>query len=546
MKEIKRPNKPINEKIGEAVDKVIGIVNPQAGYRRAAFRRATGFVSGFRNRISAGSYRGAEKSRLRADWMPGAGSPDQDILPELQDLRDRSRDLNRNDGTATGITNTIVVNDIGTGIKPQSRIDKESLEITDAATIRFQKAAERVWEKWVPFADAGNRMDFYELQALVDRQVLENGEIILLPLMIKEVGRPYSLVFDLIEADRLATPMDLKSDKSIRDGVKIGDRGEPLSYWIRKTHPGEMKYRDFKKSTSFIEIPAKNKAGRINVIHLYHVLRPGQTRGVPFFAPVLTYFKDMADYLEAEIIAARIAACFSIFITKTGDASDVALARTSETNAAGQRLEYVEPGVIEHLAQGEDIHAFEPKRPGDNFDPFINRVLRIISAALNLPYEIVAKDFSQTNYSSARAALLEARRYFRMRQEWLAKKFCQPAWNMLLEEAWLRGELPAAGFYENFLDWTRARWITPGWSWVDPVKEVIASQKAVDMGISSLADEAAAQGKDYEEVLEQRAREEVKIKELEEKNGIIIKTRSGKADNITIVDNGGKDDEKDK
>jgi capsid protein len=144
----------------------------------------------------------------------------------------------------------------------------------------------------------------------------------------------------------------------------------------------------------------------------------------------------------------------------------------------------------------------------------VDRILRAISAALGLPYELVAKDFSKTNYSSARAALLEARRYFKVRQEWLAQKLCQPVWEMLLEEAYLRGELKANNFYDKRLDWVRARWIAPGWSWVDPLKEVKASKEAITGNISSLADEAAGQGKDWEEILEQRAREEQKRKEL--------------------------------
>ena len=144
----------------------------------------------------------------------------------------------------------------------------------------------------------------------------------------------------------------------------------------------------------------------------------------------------------------------------------------------------------------------------------MERILRAISSALGLPYELVAKDFSKTNYSSARAALLEARRYFRCRQEWLSRRLCQPAWDMLIEEAYLEGDLEAMDFYPKRFDWTRARWIAPGWGWVDPTKEVKASRESVDGLISTLADEAAALGRDWEEVLEQRAREEEKRKSL--------------------------------
>jgi lambda family phage portal protein len=167
----------------------------------------------------------------------------------------------------------------------------------------------------------------------------------------------------------------------------------------------------------------------------------------------------------------------------------------------------------------------------------VDRIFRAISTGLNLPYEIVAKDFSKTNYSSARAALLEARRYFMVRQAWLARKLCQPAWDMLQEEAFLKNQLPAGSFYEKKSDWCRARWIAPGWQWVDLVKEAKSSEMAIDIGISSLADEAASQGKDWEEVLEQRAREAVKVKELEDKYGVkILGSESGDVGSDDLVE----------
>ena len=127
---------------------------------------------------------------------------------------------------------------------------------------------------------------------------------------------------------------------------------------------------------------------------------------------------------------------------------------------------------------------------------------------------MVAKDFSKTNYSSARAALLEARRYFKMRQEWLSRKLCQPVWEMVLEEAYLKGELKADTFYEMKEYWTGASWIAPGWEWVDPLKEAQAAEVGLKNGIITYSDLYASEGKDWEESLEQRKREQDKIKEL--------------------------------
>jgi len=498
--------KTFSDRLSGGLDGLISFFSPRAGFKRSMFRQAIKLSDSF------GSYKGASRDRLRSSWIPGGGSADSDLLPELKDIRERSRDLNRNDAHASGITSTMTTNVVGSGIRPQSRIDKESLGMDESTASTFQKDAERVWKKWTSYADAGNRMDFYEIQELVDRQILENGEAIIIPMMLQDPDRPYSLALQIIESDRLDTPTGMQGDRSIRSGVKIGEKGEPVSYFIQKTHPGDIRYTK-QAERVFTEIPAKNEYGRRNVFHLYYVQRSGQTRGVPFFAPVLTYFKDLGEYAEAELVAARIAACFSLFITSEAS-MDVSAGGAYDRNPSGQLLESLEPGMIKHLMPGESITSFNPQRPGASFEPFVDRILKAISAALGLPYELVAKDFSKTNYSSARAALLEARRYFKMRQEWLARKLCQPIWEMVLEEAYLRGEISADTFYENKRYWTGASWIAPGWEWVDPLKEAQAAEVGLKNGIVTFSDIYAQEGKDWEESFEQRKREETKIKEL--------------------------------
>jgi lambda family phage portal protein len=142
------------------------------------------------------------------------------------------------------------------------------------------------------------------------------------------------------------------------------------------------------------------------------------------------------------------------------------------------------------------------------------RHLRSIGAALGLPYELVSKDFSQTNYSSARAALLEARRVFNRWQRYLIEHLCTHAYSMVIEEAWLRGEIPFREFDEHREALTASRWVPPTFGWVDPRKEVEAATLSIQTGLSSLAIEAAAQGRDWEQVLEQQAREKQLRQEL--------------------------------
>lgn len=506
LREVPRVTLTTMERAGAYLDAAISVVAPGWAMNRLKARTATKMLS---------SYRGAEKNRLRADWKALNGSADADLLPDLPTLRQRSRDLNRNDAHASAITGTVVANVVGTGLKPQSRPDREALGITDQQATDFSRRAERAWRRWVPMADSQNRMDFYEIQALVKRQIIENGEVFVLPLMLKnETGRRYRLALEIIEADRVETPPGHRGNANIRDGIELGERGEPIGYWIRRRHPGDVILGQSRPGQQeWVYYPAVNKAGRKNVLHLYAVKRPGQTRGEPFFAPVLAAFKDLADFMEAEIVAARVAACFAAFVTKK-DAYGAVEANPT-TDAAGNRLEGIEPGMIQYLQDGEEITFGDPKRPSGAFEPFVLAVLRSIGASLGLPLELVLKDFSRTNYSSARAAVLEARRFFKCDQMWLAQRLCLPCWEWLQEEAWLREDLPAVDLFgDQREDWLRASWIAPGWGWVDPVKEVNSSTLAIDGGLSTLADECAAQGRDWEDVMTQQKREQDRRKEL--------------------------------
>jgi lambda family phage portal protein len=507
--------KQVPKTFSDKVDDFIGVFSPFA----AARRRYSRFVL----QHMFGAYRGAENGRLRGTWTPGGGSADRDLLPELATLRDRSRDLVRNDGIASGAVDTISTNIIGSGIRPQSRLDRETLKISEDYADQLQKKIEKIWERWVPYADAGGRMNFYEIEELVERSRIINGEAIVIPLRLPESDRkrPYSFGLQVVEADRLNTPYDLFSDKNVRLGVQVGAYGEPLAYYIRTNHPGDINYTTKLSGNSinnFIKYPAFNDLGDPNIFHLYHVKRAGQTRGEPFFAPVINLFKDRFEYMEAEIVAARVAACFAVFIKKE-NASASSIYRSSET-ADGKRVEELSPAMVEYLNPGESIEPFNPNRPGGTFGLFMERILRDISSGLNIPYEILAKDFSKSNYSNTRAALLEARRFFMMQQRFISDKFGQPVLMALLEEAYLMGELPILDFYQNREAYVRSRWIAPGWQWVDPQNEVQAAVEGVNNNISTLAEETATQGQDWEDTLEQRARELKKIKELEEKYGI--------------------------
>jgi lambda family phage portal protein len=481
---------------------MINYFSPALGARRQAAKLQLDLMA---------DYRGADTSRLRNNWLLGRSNTTP-AASSLEMLRNRSRDLNRNDAVASGATDTMAINIVGRGLRPQSRLRADVLGLNEGQARELQRQAESIWQAWTPLADAGNRLSFDDLQFLALRKIVEDGEILALPVMAGEPWRPIQRAVELLEGDRLSPQMG-KSLTAMDTGIEAGARGEPLAYWISKVdypNQGVSAYNVGKAE----RVDARDNQGRPRVLHVFRTNRPGQLRGVPHFAPVLTYFKDLADYLDAELVAAKVAACLAVFVTRDDSQYAALAASTGVEPATNKRIQGIEPGLVTYLGLGENISVVDPKRGGETFSSFVEGILRMIGIAIGLPYELLAKDFSKTNYSSARASLLEGRRLFTTWRSWFAAQFCQPFWYLVLEEAYLRGLFKAPRFYEMRAEYTRAAWIGGGWGWVDPVKEVQASKLAIDYGLSTQAEEVAGQGRDWEEVFEQLKREQERADEL--------------------------------
>ncbi|MBF0410937.1 MAG: phage portal protein [Candidatus Riflebacteria bacterium] len=482
-------NEKTLKKFNNLVDKVVLAFSPKWALERKAYRHAFNTYRDF-----AGSSRTGNHS----DWIVGNGN----ITPttwELKELRNRSRDINRNEPIGAGITDTLNVNVVGSGLRFQSKIRAEVLGISESKAEEYRNQAETAITEFSKHADSANILTFEEIQWLAFRKIIEDGEIIALPGWATEPWRSYNRVLELVEADRLESKgMDIAG--SLEQGIELGSRGQPIRYHFKKPN-----------SQEFEIIDARDSYGRPKVLHIFPTKRPGQLRGIPFFAPVISYFRNLARYLDAEVVAARVTACLALIFTKKTNPNIAAQYNSFGTevsdNGKTSKLQEFKPGMVHYAAEDEEVVPFDPNRPGITFQPFVETSLRMIGAALGLPYELVLKDFSKTNYSSARAALLEGRRMFSFWRTWFVQKFNQPVSEFVLEEAFLKDLFNVRDFYTYRSEYCRGIWLGNGWGWVDPVKEVEASRLAIDSGLSTLAEENAAQGRDWQETLAQRKRE---------------------------------------
>lgn len=501
------------------VDKVVDTFSPVRGLRRrlALFkceeldrlRRSQARNEKF------GSYKGAGTSRVHHGWISPGGSADADLIDDLTELRQRSRDLVMNDPLATGLLQTLSDNIAGRGFQPTSMPAADSLLGVSAATIdAFRKAANAAWKRWAEGSpDSSDRQDWTGLAGLVNRTTLESGDSFTRHLMIPRRESPYELALEILEADRVATPTGMLSDPTLRGGVKIGQRGQPIGWWMLTKHPGNDTLT-FEGNDSFRFVRRWNKTGHQQMSQILYQLRPEQNRGLPAFSPCLGLFDHVGNYIQSEVVAARVAACISMVVTKKDPLSAARFRANDETD--DERLEDMEPGGIEYLSEGESIDLINPQRPGSTFDPFIVRLIRLICRGIGLPYEIGALDFSKSNYSNMRAAQVETRRTWQCRQLTLSR-WATGIWRRVIEEAWLAKDLPNVDLYANFDAWMGVLWTMPGWGWVDPEKEIAASIAAIEARLSTRRRETANwTGQHWEDVERELLLEELRKKQLME------------------------------
>ena len=465
------------------------------------------------------SYKGASLSAKELlSWRPLRHSADMELDGELSTLVARSRDLIRNNGIASGAIQTLVDNVVGNGLKLVSIPDHRILGLDIDYLKEWARKVESLWRIWSEsvYCDAARKLNFNSQTALIFRSVIENGEALALVLWRENSANPFATCFQLLEPDRLSNPDFKQNSEFLRDGIEINQYGEAENYWISKYYPNDYYYGQ--GANTWQKIAAQTPFGRKLILHVHHPERIGQNRGKPLFTSIMPLFKMLDHYERSELKASVVNAMIAAFIETPMDSESIAeMFGESVDDYLEKRKDWsvkLEGGSIIPVFPGDKVSAFTPSRPNSSYAAFVENVLRHIGTGLNIPLELLMKDFSKTNYSSARAALIEAWRFFNGRRSWIINYWAKPVFELWLEESVNRGLIEAPNFYEKKAAWCRCKWIGPGRGWVDPVKEAQASQIRMESGLSTLEDECASQGLDWEEVLMQRVRELKRMREL--------------------------------
>lgn len=456
-----------------------------------------------------------------ATWNPYRDHPDNEIASGRDTVTARARDLVRNNGYAAGAVRREVESVVGSTFRPSARPDWRALGIGREEAVEIGQQMDAAWREWADdprmLCDVTRVHGFGGLAGLGYLSYLLDGDAIAV-LHWEDSGWGWRTRVRIVDPDLLEQPWTVPDRRDLRGGIELDAHGAAVAYHFRRDHPYAL-YPGAEIGWDRIE--RETQWGRPQVVHFFDKARDGQTRGISRLATVIESLKMGDKYSRVELQAAVLGAILGLYVSSPlgpevvrdliDDGKFVALDDARRALIGENGLTF--GGVrIPVLPPGDSIESVSVNRPSGQFEAFTRAALRNIAAGMGTSYEQLAMDYSQTNYSSMRAALLEVWRGWTARRIAFGQRFCGSIRFAVIEEAVDSGRivLPAGapGFYEAPGAWLRAKWIGPGKGFVDPIKEVQAAALRVALGLSTMEDEAAElSGADYAENLAQIARE---------------------------------------
>ena len=450
------------------------------------------------------------KRAMRA-FIPNSGPPHEDIDRNNGTLRERARMLYMSTPLATSAIKTQRTHVVGPGLSLQATVNRELLGLSEEAAQAWQHHTEAEFHLWADSAancDALGMDSFDDLQQLALLSWLMSGDVFALIRHEEPTPlNPYGLRILLVEADRVCNPdstgstifssvMKIPEGKPgaghrVFDGVEVDKGGKVIAYHVCSTYPRYAFYDNEKAEWARV-VARGAKTDLPNILHIRSSERPGQYRGVPYLAPVIETLLQQRRYTESELMSAVIQSFFTAWIETETEGSLLPVNEVGDGQGGDQLSEdeneyEMGPGTVFHLKPNEKVVFGAPNIPTAGFEMFTKTLAKLVGSALELPYDVLVKEFN-SSYSASRGALMEAWEAFKMIRHWFVGDFNQPVYELWLSEAVARGRIKAPGFYLDPMirkAWCGANWIGPVQIALDPNKEAQAAVTMTSQGFKS-------------------------------------------------------------
>ena len=453
------------------------------------------------------AYRGAQIDRLTRDWIPYHRSGDDAIRGSWWLLTARIRDLLRNDPVIVASQRALVKHVIGGGIGSFAAVRLSRSELMD----EFNDESDDLFQEWCEEdADAEGKLSWSEMQRILFMETAGVGECLLVKRFDPNPKRIIPLCYQLVESEQLDyskdQPAGPNQNKIVR-GVEVDKDNRPVGYWLFEANPYDS-YAGFDRHSSFV--PASR------VIHMYMPDRPGQTRGISWYATIMQSLRDLDWYVGNELTAAAIGALLTVFIgredqTGQGTGFTGPSGESATADEHGNPLMRLGRGTVCSGRPGDKFEVIESSRPNRDAKPFIDLIQGLCGMGVGMSRLRLTGDYSQSSYTSARGAHLDDQAHFRVLQNFFGRQGPARVRRDFTEECALAGRFTTVSRKQYFAQQRRFNRITlqyPGREQLDPEMETLGSALRIYFGVSTQEAEAAARGLHWRHVVLQQQREQ--------------------------------------
>jgi len=420
---------------------------------------------------------------------------------------------------------------VGPRLMARATPDFDTLGITDKETQKkIRKSFEREFNNWAYdrrlLQDGEGHYDFGGMMWLALRNITgPDGECMGVIQYDEERAKLFNhrwaTFVTLLDPDRLETPPEQAANPNVHEGKVVDDHGRMIGFYVRKKHPSDptMTMGDM----SYTLVPRETREGRPVGFHWFVKSRASQLRGVSTLVTILKQTNMLDKFDDALLAAATINQVLATYIESPASTDVVSGMLAPAGGAANEwglfenKLNYYDKvkmrvggARIPILPPGDKITMSAVDRGTADPTMFRNGFLRQFASSLGLSYEQTAKNFSDANYSAARAALLDIWQGIMRLRFWFGQHVAGLVYEAVIEEAIkkLRTELPAGTLASRPFDEYRTAycaclWTGPGFPQIDPEKEAKAAKALIELKIESREEIIAQRGRDIEDVFDE-------------------------------------------
>jgi len=446
------------------------------------------------------------------NWRTFNGDNDERATLELPDLIAQSAALVRDTALGSGIVSCKTTYVIGDGLKPFANVDANALQMTPDQARALNTAIKQEWDIFAATTecDVHGQKNFYQLQDILYRTKMIQGNGLALLTNRKHIDSPYSTRIQVLDAALLSNPSLQHHTEKLIGGIEKDDFEQVIRYHFQERHFGTSIIGVKKQSFKWRAIDKYNKHTKLqNITHCFRAEQPGQLRGTPEVASIIYLLKKISEFTDSVVDSSILSAKLFMFV-QSSEGDQFTPGKKHDNNQYE-----VQGSQVTTLAEGESMSFNNPSQPVTQFDQFVTSCLKQIASAVEVPLEILIHYFT-SSYSSSKSGFLDYGRIIKRERSHFTTSFCIPVYKRFLYELALSGRVQMPGFFSSQaarIAYSHVSFKGEIFGALNPMQELNEMRALVEMGLDTLENVSVSRdGTSWESKQAQRQRERDIIK----------------------------------